>query len=305
MQEGILVLLSSYNGEQYIEEQILSILNQKVECSVNIRIRDDGSRDNTCKIIEKLIEIYPDSIELVKGENIGYNKSFFELFRNASGYKYYAISDQDDVWLENKLQVAIDWLDKEEYNQLLLYASTSYLVRDDMVPYGTTRKKVREFTTYNTVIQNICPGHTQVFNNTLLDMLKGDIDVSQIYVYDSWITNIAMLYGKILFNNESYTLYRQHQKNQLGYGKGKIGQILSSLKRAKSGDGRKYRAQIKYFVETNKDMLCEKKYFDEINKYLLSEKLVSKIKYMFVGKLYRQTWIETLAFYVANAIGKF
>lgn len=305
MQEGILVLLSSYNGEQYIKEQILSILNQKVEYSVNIRIRDDGSRDNTCKIIEKLIEKYPDSIELIKGENIGYNKSFFELLTNASGYKYYAISDQDDVWLENKLQVAIDWLNKEEYNQPLLYASTSYLVRNDMAPYGTTRKKVREFTIYNTVIQNICPGHTQVFNDVLLDMLKGDIDVSQIYVYDSWITNVAMLYGKILFNNESYTLYRQHQKNQLGSGNGKIGQILSSYKRAKSGDGRKYRTQIKYFVEANKEMLCKKEYFEEINKYLLSEKFISKVKYMFVGKLYRQNKIETIAFYVANILGRF
>ena len=305
MQEGILVLLSSYNGERYIEKQILSILEQKMDCRVNIRIRDDGSNDNTCDIIEKLIEKHPERIELIKGENIGYNRSFFELLRSASGYRYYAISDQDDIWLENKLQVAVEWLEKEEYERPLLYASTSYLVGEDMVPYGTTRKKTRKFTIYNTIIQNICPGHTQVFNNALLSMLKEDIDISQIYVYDSWITNVAMLYGKILFNNESYTLYRQHQKNQLGYGKGFIGRVLSSVKRTNTGDGRKYRNQIKYFVLKNRDELYQKGFLDELNMFLSSVSRMRRIRYMFCGKLYRQSRVESIAFYIAILFGKF
>lgn len=305
MKEGILVLLSSYNGEAYIESQIMSIINQKINCEVNIRIRDDGSCDNTCIIIEKLMEQYPERIELIRGDNIGYNKSFFELFNNTSGYKYYAISDQDDIWLENKLQVALEWMNKEDYEQPLLYASTSYLVKDDMIPYGTTRKKIREFSVYNTIIQNICPGHTQVMNNSLLDLLKNDIDTSQIYVYDSWITNMAMLYGKILFNNKPYTLYRQHLKNQLGYGKGMLGQVMSSVKRTQKGDSKKYKKQIQYFFEKNRTMLEEKGFFDELYKFLDSEKVIDRVKYMFTGKLYRQKKIESLAFYIANVLGKF
>lgn len=305
MNEGILVLLSSYNGEAYIESQIMSIINQKINCEVNIRIRDDGSCDKTCIVIEKLMEQYPDRIELIRGKNIGYNKSFFELFKSTSGYKYYAISDQDDIWLENKLQVALEWMNEEDYEQPLLYASTSYLVKDNMIPYGTTRKKIREFSVYNTIIQNICPGHTQVMNNALLDLLKNDIDTSQIYVYDSWITNMAMLYGKILFNNKPYTLYRQHSKNQLGYGKGMLGQALSSVKRTRKGDGKKYRKQIQYFVEKNRTMIEEKGFFDELYKFLDSEKVIDRVKYMFTGKLYRQKKIESLAFYIANVLGKF
>ncbi|MBP3339457.1 MAG: glycosyltransferase [Lachnospiraceae bacterium] len=305
MQEGILVLLSSYNGEKYIKEQILSIINQKIDCKVDIRIRDDGSGDNTCKVVEELIEQYPDRIQLIRGENVGYNKSFFELIKGANGYKYYSISDQDDVWKEDKLDVAKEWLDKETDDIPLLYASTSYLVYDDLVPYGTTRKKVREFSIYNTIIQNICPGHTQVFNNKLLGLLQVDIDTSKIYVYDSWITNVAMLYGKILFNNESYTYYRQHRANQLGYGKGVIGQLLSSAKRTKTNDGGKYRRQIEYFSQLNEKELRKKDYLYEINKFVNSKVFFKRVGYAFVGKLYRQKKIESVAFYVANIIGKF
>ena len=305
MQEGILVLLSSYNGEKYIKDQIMSILNQEIDCRVDIRIRDDGSNDNTCEIVEELIKEYPERIELIRGENIGYNGSFFDLIKGANGYRYYSISDQDDVWLKNKLQVAKEWLDKEKEDIPLLYASTSYLVYDDMKPYGTTRKKVREFTIYNTIIQNICPGHAQVFNNKLLDLLQVDIDVSKIYVYDSWITNIAMLYGKVLFNNESYTLYRQHQKNQLGYGKGVLGQILSSMKRIKSGEGKKYRIQIGYYIICNQIELKQKGVFTELNKYYTSTGILERMKFVFVGKLFRQKKIESIAFYLANIFGQF
>ena len=305
MEDGILVLLSSYNGEKYIKEQILSIINQEIDCRVDIRIRDDGSKDNTCKIIEELIKEYPKRIELIRGENIGYNRSFFELINGAGGYKYYSISDQDDVWLKNKLQVAKEWLDNDKEEVPILYASTSYLVYDDLKPYGTTRKKVRELSIYNTIIQNICPGHAQVFDNKLLALLQRDMDVSKIYVYDSWITNVAMLYGKILFNNESYTLYRQHNKNQLGYGKGIIGQLKSSMNRVKINDGAKYRTQIIYFVDFFGDKMKELKFNQEIGKFLNSKSFFQRIKYMCVGKLYRQKKIESVAFYVANILGKF
>ena len=175
----VCVMMSTYNGEKYIEEQIRSIIKQKTDANVYIKIRDDGSTDGTCDIIEKLTVEYPNRIELQKGHNIGYNASFFRLLCEAEGYDYYAISDQDDVWLKDKLETAIYCLEQETEKDIpLLYASTSYLVRDDLVPYGTTRKQERPFAIYNTIIQNICPGHTQVMNNQLLNMVRDNLDVS-------------------------------------------------------------------------------------------------------------------------------
>lgn len=305
IENKILVLMSSYNGEKYIKKQIESIMEQRNIANLVLRIRDDGSKDSTCEIIKDLQRNYPGKIELIEGENLGYNASFFELINGAKDFDYYSISDQDDVWLPSKLEVAVKALEKNDAKLPLLYASTSYLVYDDLKPYGQTRNKSREFTIYNTIIQNICPGHTQVFNNALLELIKGDLDFSRVYVYDSWITNVAMLYGKIIFNKSSYTLYRQHKGNQLGSGTGRIGQLLASAKRTETGDGFKYRHQIEYFVEKNKDELSKKGFYREINNFISAQTLTRKILYALKGKLYRQKKIETVAFYAAVILGKY
>lgn len=301
----ILVMMSTFNGEKHLREQIDSILNQKTDHSIYLRIRDDGSTDRTCEIIEEYINNYPKNVELFRGENKGYNASFFWLLQSAFGYDYYALSDQDDKWLSDKLQVACDMIDRENKDIPLLYASTSYLVHDDLIPYGTTRKKRREMTIYNTIIQNICPGHSQVMNEKMVDLLRGDIDASRIYVYDSWIQNVANLYGKILFDNTPHTYYRQYEGNQLGSGVGKIGQLIASIGRNKTGDGHKYRRQIEYFMEYNSIKLQERGVYKEVLAFLEANTLMKKIRYLRKSKLIRQNKLETMFFYAAVLTGRF
>ena len=214
-------------------------------------------------------------------------------------------SDQDDVWIENKLQSACDAIDKIADDIPVLYASTSYLVHDDLVPYGMTRKKERELLMYNTIIQNICPGHTQVMNNRLIHLLKEDIDISKIYVYDSWITNVANLYGKIVFDNNPHTYYRQYEGNQLGSGVGKLGQLLASIKRTETNDGLKYRRQIEHFTEVHKEQLIKAGIFQEIDVFLESNTLLKRMVYIIKSKLYRQNKIESLAIYFAILAGRY
>ena len=298
-------MMSTYNGEKHLRDQIDSILNQKTRHKVHLRIRDDGSKDRTCVIVEEYIRKNPDQVELIRGDNIGYNASFFTLIQAACGFDYYSISDQDDVWLKDKLQIACDAIDEVKEDIPVLYASSSYLVHDDLVPYGTTRKKEREMTMYNTIIQNICPGHTQVMNNRLLELLKVDIDTSRIYVYDSWIQNIANLYGMIVFDNEPHTYYRQYEGNQLGSGAGKFGQLIASVKRDKTNDGLKYRKQIEYFYELYGSELDKENVGEEIERFIGTKSIEKKIRYMFTGKLYRQKILETILFYVAIVLGKY
>ena len=298
-------MMSTYNGENHLKEQIDSILNQKTEHEVLLRIRDDGSKDGTCKIIKEYMKANPNTIELIKGSNVGYNASFFSLIQNVEGFDYYSISDQDDVWIENKLQSACDAIDKIADDIPVLYASTSYLVHDDLVPYGMTRKKERELLMYNTIIQNICPGHTQVMNNRLIHLLKEDIDISKIYVYDSWITNVANLYGKIVFDNNPHTYYRQYEGNQLGSGVGKLGQLLASIKRTETNDGLKYRRQIEHFTEVHKEQLIKAGIFQEIDVFLESNTLLKRMVYIIKSKLYRQNKIESLAIYFAILAGRY
>ncbi len=301
----ILVMMSTYNGEKHLREQIDSILNQKTEHEVHLRIRDDGSKDQTCTLIEEYVAQHPSQIELIKGENKGYNGSFFYLIQNATGFDYYAISDQDDVWLPEKLQTACNAIDSVEDDIPLLYASTSFLVHDDLKPYGTTRKMVRTMSMYNTIIQNICPGHTQVMNNRLMELLRPELDVSRIYVYDSWIQNVANLYGKIMFDNESHTYYRQYEGNQLGSGAGRLAKLFTSVKRVGTNDGKKYRKQIEYFIENHQKQLERRNIYNELDRFVSSKKVLQRIAYVFSSKLYRQSKIESLAFFIAVLTGRY
>lgn len=301
----VLVLMSTYNGEEYIAQQIESIIGQVGIERVDILIRDDGSTDSTYEILELYEKKYPNNIRIIQGDNIGYNNSFFELIRRADGYDYYSFSDQDDVWLLDKLFSACKCLESRDKEKVLLYACPSYLVEDDLKPYGTTRMKKKNFTLYNTIIQNICPGHNQVFNNKLLNILKKDIDVKKLYVYDSWVTNIAMLYGEICFEDQPHTYYRQHRGNQLGSGKSMLGQLLTSMKRVKTGDGNKYRKQIQYFTYLNSVELKKQGKFDELERFLNANTFIKKCLYLPTSKLYRQRLVETIVFKMAVLLGEY
>ena len=93
----ILILMSTYNGEKYLSEQLNSLLLQE-NVNIKILIRDDGSTDNTHKILNFYSSNYP-NISWYTGENKGPALSFMDLLFNAPESDYYAFCDQDDVWL--------------------------------------------------------------------------------------------------------------------------------------------------------------------------------------------------------------
>ena len=145
----VMVLMSTYNGEKYLREQIDSILGQ-TGVSVKLLIRDDGSKDNTVEIVKQYCK-ENDDIKLVEGKNVGFAESFMELVYRANLYSdisYFAFSDQDDVWLNDKLISAIHMLEGiHEKNAPNLYFSTARAVDKDLkflFDYG----KYKEFKVY-------------------------------------------------------------------------------------------------------------------------------------------------------------
>ena len=295
--------MSTYNGAKYIEDQIKSILDQSISDNLVLRIRDDGSTDETCEIIENYQNRYPSKIELIRGNNIGVNASFFELINNAHGFDYYSLADQDDIWFLEKLEVAITKIiqrEERERNIPLLYSSVSCIVKSDLQPLGVTRRMIKQFTLYNTIIQCICPGHTQVFNNKLLKIIQDDLIITaRLYGYDQWIVNKAILYGDIIFENEYYTYYRQHQSNKFGTASTFMGRLLIGYRRIRKGEGVMCRKQIRYFMEKNINELKKQGIYDELYKFIKARTLLQRINYLFQSKLYRQNIFETLAFRIA------
>ena len=122
----ITVLLAVYNGEKYLKEQIESILNQSVK-DVKIVIRDDGSTDNSGEIITSYCNEFPDKISCIKGEATGSaQKNFAELLKNCDS-DYIMFSDQDDVWLCDKIEKTYNAMVKAEQN-----SQTPVLVHTDL-----------------------------------------------------------------------------------------------------------------------------------------------------------------------------
>lgn len=222
MEKSILVLMSTYNGEKYLKEQIDSIIAQN-GVKVYLLIRDDGSSDNTCEIIENYQKNEGSKIiEFIKGENIGFGNSFsdlvkraYELSLNNQPFDYYAFADQDDVWMENKLSVAAATLDKYEDNEPLLYCSNSTLVDENLNIIGYYKDKFYTPTKGNALVEGFANGCTMVYNLEALKLYAENV-IPEIKVHDFYLYQAVTLLGKIIYDKKSYIYYRQHRNNQIG-----------------------------------------------------------------------------------------
>ena len=108
-EKKVAVIMSTYNGEKFIREQLDSILNQSYK-NIELIVRDDGSKDKTVEIVKEY-QAKHKNIKLFEGQNLGFVKSFFELLKLAEA-DYYAYADQDDIWIENKIELAVNSLNK-------------------------------------------------------------------------------------------------------------------------------------------------------------------------------------------------
>ena len=161
----IAILMATYNGEKYLREQIDSILNQKTCHSIKLFVRDDGSSDNTVNILQQYAE--QGKLEYKAGENVGAAKTFLTLLKDHPGFDYYAFSDQDDVWDEDKIDQGIEAI--SNYSSPALYCSNCQLVDSELKWLG--RNTHRSIPTYSLVsilcLASCAQGCTSVFNSSL------------------------------------------------------------------------------------------------------------------------------------------
>ncbi len=213
---AITVLMSTYNGELYIREQLDSILNQN-NVEVLLCVRDDGSSDNTLSILSEYKNNYPEKIEVFNGENIGWKKSFFWLLQYAAennSCEYFAFADQDDIWLPDKLITGINVLQTLPAGSNLYFSNLLYYKNG--INYGKIRKHNIVPTIKKCLVRNYATGCTIVFNRDLLQLV-GNNTPSINVAHDYWLFQTAILCGNVHYDPESFILYRQHENNQIGF----------------------------------------------------------------------------------------
>lgn len=217
----VCVLMSTYNGGEYLGEQIDSILHQE-DVEVKLLIRDDGSMDNTCAVIEKYCIEFQDKVKKVDiySGHWGYSRSFLYLlqyaWRNYSEwFSYVAFSDQDDVWLPQKLKRGADAL-KDPTNPLIYFSPKINVDRDLKIAFEEEAYMYQGF--WDFYRQSNCSGCTAVFTKKYCELLNSSdlCSVSTVY-HDAFIMRVALcLDVEIIYDNKAYILYRQHGKNTIG-----------------------------------------------------------------------------------------
>lgn len=207
----VTVLLSTYNGEAYLDEQLESIVLQK-DVIPTIIVRDDGSTDKTCKILDKWEK--RGSLNWYDGPNMGPARSFLNLLKNADDANYYAFSDQDDYWLPGKMSAAIEELAPYK-NEPALYFCQTQLVDKDLQEIDSVI--INPLLTFGeSLVYHFIGGCTMVMNRKLRDVINRHTPL-YLNMHDVWIYEVAQAIGAhIIFDPVSYILYRQHGDNVLG-----------------------------------------------------------------------------------------
>lgn len=218
--EKVLILLSTYNGSNYIEEQLDSIIKQRGVIP-RLLVRDDGSSDNTLDILELYRKSNPDLFEdIIIRQNVGSTTSFSELMRVAfemygNRYDYFSFADQDDSWLPEKLNRAVlklNGLDKTKPN---MYCSDKIIVDSDLKKIEGICPPPIELTKGRALARNIATGCTMVFNKRALELFVTR-KTEFIKIHDHAIFLICSFLGNVVYDEEAFILYRQHGHNQLG-----------------------------------------------------------------------------------------
>lgn len=226
----VLVLMSTYNGEKYLREQIDSILNQ-VGVEVYLLIRDDGSNDSTCMIIDEYVRKHK-NIEVVKGDNVGFVKSFSQLvaigIKNKVQADFFSFSDQDDVWMSCKLKRAYNVLVKENQDYPLLFSSNSIYVDEHMNEMDKFHEKEPFRTKENVMVYPTEQGCSMVFNRKAAEIFSNYPPINDI-PHDRWIHMLCNFLGNTFYEHQPLFYYRIHGKNAIGKKVGILNRIINDI----------------------------------------------------------------------------
>lgn len=212
----IVILMSTYNGEKYLVEQLDSIRNQTFT-DWQLLIRDDGSTDSTREIIRRYTEKDRRICSDINSKNIGLVGSFFKLLKK-DDFEFYMFSDQDDYWKVDKIEKSLEAISKMDNSNPCLVHTNLEIVDENLNLISNTMKKKPYLRTFKQLcFVNNVTGCTMIFNKKLKEKVIDSLNNTEnIFVHDWWIALVASYFGEVEYLNLSTIKYRQHSNNVLG-----------------------------------------------------------------------------------------
>lgn len=202
------IAMATYNGEKYLKEQLDSIYNQTYN-NIEVIVCDDCSTDNTVAILKEYAEKYGLNY-YVNEKNVGYVKNFEKAIGLCSG-QYIALSDQDDLWNDKKIETLL----QEIKENLLIHSDASLIDEDGNILSQTWKNEISSHKRFEDFLfSNVVTGCTVMFSKVLL---KDVLPFPHGLAYHDWYLAIhAAKYGKIRYLNKPLVKYRQHLTQDTG-----------------------------------------------------------------------------------------
>jgi len=300
----IAILLATFNGERFIDEQLNSIAHQTIS-KIDVYVSDDGSTDRTLDILQAWQRRWNKGrFEISAGPRRGFAENFRGLMRIDRQADYLAFSDQDDVWDANKLEAAISWLDRGGGGPAL-YVSRTRLIDSSGHFIGLSPLFARPPDFGNAMVKSVGGGNTAVMNRSAMVLVAESAQATSFVSHDWWCYLICTgAGGRVFYDPDPHMGYRQHDQNVVGRNSGwsaRARRVVALLQ------GRFAR-----WTDTNLDALkrCDKLLTEEANvtvqRFVTLRKKRGYIAVRGVRELglFRQTFLGQLGLLLAAFIGK-
>ncbi|SMG19664.1 glycosyltransferase family 2 protein [Fibrobacter sp. UWB13] len=232
----IAVLLATYNGGKYIREQLDSLFQQSCK-QFHLYVRDDGSSDDTMKIVGQFREMYPDRVTILKDsqKHRGAAKSFMYLLENVDS-EYYMFCDQDDIWLPEKIEKTFARMKEAEGTAPVLVATDLRVVDEQLSPIKESFNEDLKIDVFRKHPELICVRHvvtgcTMMFNRAAKEV---SLPMSpRATMHDEWVALCVHFKGGVIsILDDATILYRQHTSNTLGAEQARKGFFARAIARA-------------------------------------------------------------------------
>lgn len=251
---NVSVLLSTYNGHQYIRQLVDSVLAQE-DVNVKLQVRDDGSSDDTVEILKSY---HDPRISIRQGKNLKPARSFLKLLKECDDSEYYAYCDQDDEWYPRKLITAVGKLEGYSENATpALYISTYDVCDKDMnLMFKRDMKFNNPLTMTETLIYRAPSACCMVFDHALRQVIaKGN--PTYFRMHDFWTLLVAESHGyPIITEDVSSIRYRQHEGESVGITPTAMTRLKRLIKSFSSGHNERWR-QAKSLYDNYKEEITQ------------------------------------------------
>jgi glycosyltransferase involved in cell wall biosynthesis len=305
-QPKVAILMGTFNGQRFLREQLDSI-RQQTHTNWELYISDDGSIDDTLRIIKSVGPNWPSNpVSLWPGPRKGFVANFLSLACNpAVDADYYAFSDQDDIWESDKLERAIKRLKATQADKPAMHCSRTKLIDAEGKPIGFSPLFEREPSFKNALVQSIAGANTMVFNHAARSLLTAAGYENPIVSHDWWVYLLVTgSGGDVFYDPTPDTKYRQHSSNLVGSNVG----LRAMSKRLRAS----FRGRFKNWNEMNLRALelVEQKFPIEHRKTLDNFRSLRvattarRLRLIADSGIYRQTFIGNIFLFGAACLGK-